>query len=141
MLLTKDGFVVGDGFALQQQDSQPSQLSLQSEKTELHDKLALLQKQLSDINEALTKALEQQNQIDDQLEHAKNELQQQGLTRSSLLSTIAALTEQHKKDEQRKQHIGDQLKSLEEKISAIHLDEAADIDKHKHLIRFSGAII
>ena len=134
LILTKDGYLVGENFTLEKQSSETSQLSLQAEQTELMSKLDKLKVELSAINEKLAQTLQQQNLNNDEFEHLKEQIQHHGLKRSSLLSSIAAANEQQQKDLARKQELESHLKIVQDKIESINLDEEVDDEKHQQLL-------
>ncbi len=133
LILTKDGYLVGEDFVLEKQSSQTSALSLQAEKTELSNKLKGLSRELSDISEKLSDALQRRNLNNDELEHLKERIQHHSLKRTGLLSSLAAADEQRQKDEARKQDIESRLKVIQEKIAAVNSDEEIDDEKHLRL--------
>ena len=133
MCLTQDGYIVGDGFILEKQTTESSQLSLQSEKSELLAKLTDSKTQRTKINQRLTGSLEHKDELNDELQHLNLELQQLGLKRSSLLSSITAITEQQQKDDFRRQEIVQQIHQIDSQISEAQLNDEADQEQQQHI--------
>ena len=129
LYLTKDGYLLGDGFVIEQQNVESSQLSLQSEKTDLHRELSSSLTLLAIINEQLATALQEQNINTDSLENIKNDLKQSELKRSSVLSKIAALAEQQTKDEVRKQEVESQIHVAQKKIDDLANSSKEELQK------------
>ncbi|RYV02791.1 chromosome segregation protein SMC [Shewanella sp. OPT22] len=133
MYLTKDGYIVGDGFILEEQNSESSQLSLQSEKLELSAQLADSKALISRINQRLTDLLERKNETNDELLNLNQELQQVELKRSSLLSSITVISEQQQKDNLRKQEIAQQIDQIQEQIAEIQLTDEVEQEKQQRI--------
>ncbi|MBM7072386.1 chromosome segregation protein SMC [Shewanella sp. 202IG2-18] len=133
MYLTQDGYIVGDGFILEKQNTESSQLSLQSEKLELSAQLTDSKALILRINQRLADSLERKNEVNDELLNLNQELQQIELKRSSLLSSITVISEQQQKDNLRKQEIAQRIDQIQKQIVELQLTDEVEQEKQQRI--------